>query len=236
MQVKLNNFLKELQSYQAPAGVFNPWRDYDINYDIGPDAPQIRLKQMRAFLQPRLHRARHLLVAEAVGYQGGRFTGVPLSSERILLGRHPDIAPSLILPTADGVRTSNPKQDKLQRAQREDGFTEPTATIIWKAIIDHSLDPLTILTWNIFPFHPFKEKEGPLTNRTPREGELALGAGYVQRLLELWPDLKVIAIGRKSAQTLDQGGLAHLAVPHPANGGASKFREAFGSLCRQFII
>lgn len=64
--------------------VFNPRVDYDRVHDIGPEAPDIRLKQIEQFLYARISGAKYLLVAEAVSYQGGRFTGVALTSERII--------------------------------------------------------------------------------------------------------------------------------------------------------
>ena len=40
----ISDFVEKLQAYERPL-VFNPWRDYDEQYDISPEAPQIRRRQ-----------------------------------------------------------------------------------------------------------------------------------------------------------------------------------------------
>ena len=44
-----------------------------------------------AYLLPRVGRAKVFVVAEAVGYQGGRFTGIAITCERMLLDKHKTI-------------------------------------------------------------------------------------------------------------------------------------------------
>lgn len=90
------DFVRALASYEGSDTVFNPWREYDERYDI-VDAPLIRQRQLEAYITPRLG-APYIVVAEAVGYQGGRFTGIAITCERMLLGHHKTIAPSMILP------------------------------------------------------------------------------------------------------------------------------------------
>src|SRR3954453_6637283 len=87
-------FLRLLK--RSPAGaVFNPWWQIDDKNDIGSNAPVIRRKQLRAYLQQRLQTARLAVIGEALGYRGGHFSGIPMTSERILLGKQPDVVAAL---------------------------------------------------------------------------------------------------------------------------------------------
>lgn len=230
MNSSINKFIKELQAYKSTENVFNPWKDYDEICDLCPEAPEIRSKHLEQFLSARIPGARYLLVAEAVGYQGGRFTGVAMTSERILLGNHAGIKPSVILQNVQGRRTSNPDNLILKASQKRLGFTEPTATIVWGEVIESKVSPDQVITWNIFPFHPFDLGKGPLTNRTPTAAELEVGAYYAELLLKLCPNITVISIGGHSSRTLNKLGFENIHVPHPANGGAGNFRAAIKNI------
>ena len=93
--MKIENFMQALKEYQSPL-VFNPWRDYDPKCDISSDAPVIRAANLTRYLQLR-QKAHYLFIAEGLGYQGGHFSGMAMTSERILLGLHPDIKPEAVL-------------------------------------------------------------------------------------------------------------------------------------------
>src|SRR6187399_1153274 len=105
-RMQLDKFLRLLKA--SPSGaVFNPWWQIDDENDIGPTAPAIRRKQLRAYLQERLANARFAIVGEALGYRGGHFTGIPMTSERLLLGKTPKPVAALyerrnLLPTRGG--------------------------------------------------------------------------------------------------------------------------------------
>lgn len=223
-------FLQHLQAYQSE-GVFNPWADYAAALDIGPEAPKLRAANLQRYLELR-RGAHYLFIAEGLGYQGGHFSGMAMTSERILLGHHPHIKPEEVLGDWQYVRTSNPASPLLKKTQRELGFNEPTATVMWETLHRHGLATFDAVLWNIFPFHPYK-KEGLLTNRTPEPKELDVGIIYARQLLELLPAAKVVAIGRKSAQTLARYGVACSEVPHPSMGGANRFKEAVAALFAQ---
>ena len=91
--------------------------------------------------------------------------------------------------------------------QREKGFNEPTATVMWGELAAQELAPFQTILWNIYPFHPYKPS-GILTNRTPTPKELDEGIDFARMILALVPGMRVIAIGRKSADTLQKYGVA----------------------------
>src|SRR2546421_6885575 len=91
---QLDKFLRLLKA--SPSGaVFNPWWQTDEENDIGRIAPIIRRQQLRAYLQERLERAKLVVIGEALGYRGGHFSGIPMTSERMLLRKHADIVAAL---------------------------------------------------------------------------------------------------------------------------------------------
>lgn len=228
----LSSFIEHLAAYSHPH-TYNPWRDYDERCDIGPEAPEIRRRQLEEYLESRINSASYLLIAEAAGYQGCRFTGIAITCERMLLDHHKQITSAMIL-GHQGRRTSNPQSPYLtNRPQREQGLNEPTDTYVWGAIVDNGLDPRQVLLWNIFPFHP--HKDAPLSNRTPTDDELAIGLTYTKELLQLCrDDIAIGAIGKKSTCTLAAAGIEAHEMRHPANGGASQFRQQFSQWCQQF--
>ena len=223
----MENFVKQLQSYKG-AETFNPWLDYDALYDIGPEAPEIRADNLLRYLTLRRN-AKYLFIAEGLGYQGGHFSGMAMTSERILLGFHPTVSPKVVLGEWNYRRTSNPKCQLLNKKQREEGFNEPTATVMWGQLAQQGLSPFQSILWNIFPFHPYKDGK-VLTNRTPSKAELDIGIVYAKMLLELVPGMEVIAIGQKAAGTLAKYGVACNIVPHPSMGGANKFKAAINTI------
>src|SRR6267154_1672793 len=124
-RLQLNHFLRLLK--RSPCGaVFNPWWQVDEQNDIGPSAPAIRRKQLRAYLQQRLGKEKLVLIGEAVGYRGGHFSGIPMTSERLLLGRSKTVR----LKSSDVLSGLNPRRTSKSE-NCPNGFSEPTATIVW---------------------------------------------------------------------------------------------------------
>lgn len=211
-------FVTSLSDYRAPA-VFNPWAEVDGDNEQGHQGPDIRRRQLSCYLKERIGVADSLLCAEAIGYQGGHFSGIPMTSERLLLGGlvHKGLHPEMVFRGLVPQRTSLP-------AVRQQGFTEPTATIVWGFLADQKIDPRRVVLWNAFPWHPYQPQRGLLSNRTPTDEELAAGHKVLQQLLALGRFRQVIAVGEKSALQLHKLGITATKVRHPANGGAGRFR------------
>lgn len=218
----IDSFLHDLATYQSPL-VYNPWCDFDSRYDMD-GAPDIRKTQLKTYLEKRLHKAKILLIAEACGYQGGHFTGIAMTCERMILNAHPRVNALMVL-GKEGERTSRADSPYITKpTQKEKGFNEPTDTVAWSACLDAGLSEDEFLLWNIFPFHPH-QKGNLLTNRTPTDDELAQGLTYTQKLLDLFHPTLLFAVGKKSEATLTAAGYPIIGLRHPANGGATLFKE-----------
>lgn len=222
----ITQFIQSLK--RTPKSLFNPWFHQDKKNDLVPNAPDIRRKQLECYLTERRDRAKYLFIAEALGYQGGHFTGIAMTSERILLGHQEEkygVKPEHVFRGEIPLRTSRPDLT-------EQGMSEPTATIMWGALIDLGIDPYDVVLWNAVPWHPYKKKEGLLTNRTPLAGEMEAGFKHLKTFISLFDDVQIVAVGRKCEQSLTELGVEHIGVRHPANGGAPKFRRQMMDLTK----
>ena len=209
----IDRFVDELADFKSPRA-FNPWREVDAVNDIGREAPAIRRENLRRYLAERVGRARLLLVAEAAGYQGAKFSGIAMTSERQLLASG----------SLGEEFFAGEKRRTSREAVRAQGFTEPTATIVWGRMLEAGLAGHEWVNWNTFAWHP--RKDGPLTNRTPTPQEFEAGVPVLDRFLSLFPGAAVVAVGEKARAKLgDLGVDVVAAVRHPANGGATDFRR-----------
>ncbi|GJQ60948.1 MAG: hypothetical protein SCALA702_00010 [Melioribacteraceae bacterium] len=210
----MEKLIHELSAQKFNA-VFNPWFDFDPEHDIDHEAPIIRLNNLKFYLEERMN-ARNLLVGEAMGYNGGHFSGIPMTSERILLGHKED----------EGINRWLVSQQKLKRTSKKSlnelGYTEITATVVWRTFSDENLDTRDFIFWNAFPLHPYNDKI--LSNRPPNFNEIQFGKKIIEVLLKSFPSIcNVIAMGYEAAWMLCDMKIQRERVRHPANGGAADF-------------
>src|SRR5882724_11049672 len=222
----IDDFLQLLK--ESPSGaVFNPWWEVDQENDIVRGAPAIRRNQLRAYLQRRLRKAHLALIGEAVGYRGGHFSGIPMTSERLLLGR----SKKVWLKSLDFFSDIKPR--RTSRPEKwPDGFSEPTATIVWGALLRLGLQPEQFVLWNAFPWHSFDPRRGRLSNRMPNKSERTAGLPVLKAFLELFPCEEIVALGKIAAAQLEQLGVNAYCVRHPASGGAKLFRQQIAKIVR----
>jgi hypothetical protein len=214
----------------SPSGaVFNPWWQVDKENDIGPRAPAIRRAQLFAYLCDRLGKARLGVIGEALGYRGGHFTGIPMTSERILLGRNKAVQ----MEAEDFFSSIKPRRTSKSR-KCQDGFSEPTASIVWNSLLRLGLAPDQFVLWNAFPWHSFNPQRGILSNRTPTKKEWAAGQPVMKAFLDLVPCKEVVALGRVAAAQLKNLNVTAHYIRHPASGGAKLFRERIAEIAVGF--
>jgi uracil-DNA glycosylase len=216
---QLDNFLRLLKA--SPSGaVFNPWWQIDEENDIGPHSPAIRRKHLAVYFRERLGKARLAIVGEALGYRGGHFSGIPMTSERMLLSKQP-----VILAGIKPRRTSKP-------SVCPDGFSEPTATIVWGALLKTGVLPDEFVLWNAFPWHSFDPRRGLLSNRMPNKSEQLSGRPALKAFLELFACEQIVALGKIAAAQLEELNVNAHCVRHPASGGANLFRQQITKIVR----
>jgi len=214
---QLDNFVRLLKASPFDA-VFNPWWEVDRENDIGRIAPIIRRQQLRAYMQERLGHVKIVVIGEALGYRGGHFSGIPMTSERMLLRKQQNIVAG-----SKPRRTSKP-------SVCPNGFSEPTATIVWGALLKIGVLPDEFVLWNAFPWHSFDPRRGRLSNRTPNKSEQFSGRPVLKAFLELFPCEQIVALGKIAAAQLEQLGANALCIRHPASGGAKLFRQQIAKI------
>ncbi len=190
-------------------GLFNPWRERCLHDAAGNDSEQ-KLARLALHLDCD---AEFILVGEAPGYAGCRYSGIAFTSERLLVEGAIPRVPVL----------------SARLSTRRLPFSEPSATIVWKTLYRLGIAERTIL-WNAVQLHPYK-KDLPWSNRTPTVAEVALGAPAMRLLIAAFPEAKIIAVGKKSDELLKCMGITPAAqVRHPANGGATQFSAGLAAL------
>jgi hypothetical protein len=112
------------------------------------------------------------------------------------------------------------------------GFSEPTATIVWGALLKIGALPDEFVLWNAFPWHSFDPRRGLLSNRTPNKSEQLSGRPVLKAFLELFRSEQIVAVGKIAAAQLEQIGVNALCVRHPASGGAKLFRQQIARIVR----
>lgn len=202
----ISRIIDLLRDYKAP-NVFNSWTDQDP-MDLRPISYSDRVHRLSLHFECT---PKFLLIGEAPGYQGCKFSGVPFTNEALICaGNIPRIG------TASRFTT------------RPLPWREPSATIVWGELHKHRIAADTIM-WNAFAFHPHHPDQ-PYSNRTPTKQEIRSCASITRAVIEHCAGAHIIAVGRAAEDSLRRlgvcgGTLSPMStVRHPSMGGATAFR------------
>ncbi len=204
----IRGFIDKLSRETTSSNSYNLYnKDSDLN--------SIRRNNLELYLNHMLIvKPKFILVGEAPGYQGCRLTGIPFTSEYLIL---------------NGVNKLNifGKNNGYSKTKEfEHVRTEPTATMVWEILSE--LNKLPLL-WNAFPFHPF-QGNNHFSNRSPTEGELKQGEIFLEDLINFFNIQEIVAVGNTAEYTLKNLGYHPLKVRHPARGGKMKFKEQLNKI------
>lgn len=204
MSDKISEFVGDLGARPETENTSNPYCRSDCR------------RNLETYLRAMVSRPgrRILVVAEALGYRGGRLTGIPISSENLLR------------------QAPHPFLRALRESLQIDGNTsEATATMVWSSLAGRRRIPLF---WNAFPFHPHRNGE-PASNRAPTAAEVAEGQQYLARLADVYRPEAVAGLGGKGTAAARRAlpGMTIMQIRHPSYGGKSDFQRGMGQLLRR---
>ncbi len=197
---------KKIQAFVDRLAQTKPSRHSINQYGYDKKANEIRRKNLTEYLTTILKtKPTVMLVGEAPGYRGTRRTGVPFSSEKIVLS-HPFF--------------TSRKTFAIENVDAP--IAESSASIVWKTMDELGFYPVI---WASFPFHPHEPGDTE-SNRAPTKDELLLGQSFLTELMEIFGITDVIAIGRAAEKTLGMLDIIPSSqIRHPSHGGANLFRE-----------
>ncbi len=208
----MDSFINSLSNLKTPGNIFNPYYGKSKNNLTRKNNLKIYLNLMLK-IKPTL-----LLIGEAIGYQGARLTGVPLTSEHLMINGIKNI-PIL------GEHLGYQKTDEFPDQKKEH-----TATIVWNTINNLNIIPLF---WNALPFHPHRQ-DNPWSNRTPTNKEIELGHKYLNTLINIFNINHLIAMGNHAEKLLIQMNIhQYFKVRHPAHGGKQFFINGICQIINQ---
>jgi hypothetical protein len=193
-------FEKEVFPFESTDELFNQYRNNDLKFDL-PGGDEIRRNNLQNYLRCFSKKPLVLLVGEAAGPWGCRFSGIPFTSERLL------------------VRGGLPFKGH-QSSIHDPPYSEISATIFWKVLVPYHPK---FLVWNAIPFHPHKRGE-MLSIRHPSRDEIYEHSRTLSKILSLIKPKHVIAVGRKAESALNFLHYPPLYVRHPSQSGARAFR------------
>ena len=228
---KVDEFVESLRRFNAPS-LFNPWEGQDP-YARVPNAAKLRRCYLTRYLQKR-EAVAYLFVGEALSWHGGRFSGIPMTSERMLLDKHETIRRHCVV----GDSPPRPERTSACRAceseaARRNGLAERTATMVWEAALDHGIQALDFALWNVVPWHPHdaENEKGNRGDRNLKCEELREGGRHLKTVLdELFPNATVVAVGWTAWAAVLPLRPGAKCVTHPAHGGRNQFRQELSAI------
>lgn len=197
-----------LTAYRSKTDTFNQYWDIHPELDQ-PHGARARRQNLRCYLETFAD-ARFMLIGEAAGYAGCRFSGIPFTCESQYAG------PERLSWTTG--------KDLVRSSAAEKPWVERSARIVWEGLARRT----DCVLWNAFPWHPFGES-GLLSNRAPGR-DVHDGLEVLAYLLGMFPEGQPYAIGRVAQRALASIGVQAPYIRHPSRGGKRMFLAGLEAL------
>ncbi|MFZ5898756.1 MAG: hypothetical protein ACOYU7_06260 [Bacillota bacterium] len=156
-------------------------------------------------LKPRV-----LIVGEAPTFTGTRQSGIPFTSEAIML---------------KGLKNWDlfgPRYRYRQASDVPGGWQDRMASTVW-SVLEES--PHLPLLWYCFPCHSHREGREE-SYRSPSEWEMEVGVGFVMELEQVFKFDRIVPVGERVAKTLFKHEVEAVEpIDNPVRVGKEKLRQ-----------
>jgi hypothetical protein len=212
---KLETILLD-HDHPSTTTVFNQYRDHDDDVDV-PEAASIRRANLHDYLAVATERASVsvLVVGEAPGPWGTRFSGVPFVGEKQLLD-----------PTFPYRGSRSSKDVPQLPVKRKPPYISGSAKMFWQIMLPYHAQ---FVVWDAFPLHPH-EPGGVLSVRNPTQNEVLRFANALTLIKDYVGADRIVAVGRKAQKALEAIGRRAEYVRHPSMGGKEEFAAGMHKL------
>ena len=189
---------------------FNQYEDTILDLDK-PNAAEIRRENLRKYVESQNWQSTHLIVGEAPGPWGCRFSGVPFTSEAQLL---------------KGELSFCGKQS----SKNNEPYSAKGAEVFWKVMLPYHRKGVEFFVWDCVPFHPHYEGKPLAPIRAPTSSELHECSDILLDIIRITKPQNVVAVGRKAERALATVNIKSEYVRHPSRGGARAFKKGMISV------
>jgi hypothetical protein len=190
--------------------LFNMYKDFDERVDLA-NAAEIRRNNLYNYLQSFKRKPEFLIIAEAPGPWGCRFSGVALTSEYQLVYNKLPFHGQL----------SSRKEPAID-VKKTAPYRSNTSDQFWEVMLPFHEN---IFVWNCVPFHP--HKIGRILNpiRNPSTNEVKQFSDILVKLRDILGPKKILSVGKTSFNALEKLHIESRYIRHPSRGGFKKFKE-----------
>jgi hypothetical protein len=201
----LSLLAKEVFPVPSAETLFNQYKDTNSEFDK-PNAADIRKVNLHKYIESQKWCSTYIIVGEAPGPKGYRFSGVPFTSEiQLISGKLP----------FNGHQSSN----------RQEPYSARGAEVFWKVLLPFHQEGKNFFIWDCVPFHPHEKGKFLSPIRTPTTAELKCYSSILFKLIKIINPVGVVAVGRKAERALDMVNIKAKYVRHPSRGGAEDFEK-----------
>lgn len=213
--------------------LFNQYKYADVRVDI-PGAHDVRKENLRVYFESFKEKPEILILAEAPGPWGCRFSGVPLTSERQLsFQKISKKSKDRNFPFPGKISSSPDRDPTLNYKRHRTPYASKTSAIFWNIMVRHHQK---FLAWNTLPFHPHNYLNILSFRSPPGDPEIEYYSNlFLKNVVTIFKPRYFLPLGKTARKALSYLGINNSPqdIPHPSKRDSSfktKMDEIFNNI------